>query len=268
MTKPEYEAARKIERDREQAETTAIYMAIRAKAMKVKRDVLLVDFVALSLDNDICTDMDVVLNLNEWMTPKLARDYVAKAQTIEEKLRSLTGAAFNALIFDLTYGDISDVDCYRNDISKVVGDLMKTYEVDEKAVIAKVKADSPELYEEPKPKEEKAKPAPKKAAKKAAKKTAAKKAAKPTGKSAAANDLDDEDLDKLAVALSTDEPDTCKFCRCTDAMASEGGCRWANTARTVCSSADCVEKFETEGGEFSADDFDDDDFDDDEENED
>lgn len=224
MTRAEYEEQQKLDKQREQAETTAIYQAIRNKAKVGSRDALLVNYVILSLDQETCTDADTVLELNGWMTPEIKSNWRKQAEIIDEKLRELKATAFNALIFDLSYGDLSDSECYRDDISKVVGDLMETYGVDEKAVVAAVKAKHPELYPVPKPKEEKpakAKPAAKKAAKKGAKSKPTELSAegkqrvadaikkdvaarvKPTGKSAAAHDVDDEELDELADNLAS-----------------------------------------------------------------
>jgi len=220
MTKADYEAQVKLDKEREQAETTAIYQAIRTKAKQGSRDALLVNYVILALDQNVCTELDIVLELNGWMTPELKHRWDKQAELIDVKLRELKATAFNALIFDLSYGDLSDAECYRDDTTKVVGDLMDKYGVDEKAVVEAVKAKHPELYPAPKPKEEKpAKPTAKKAAKKGAKskpselsaegkqrvadaiKRAVAARAKPTGKAAAAHDLDDEDLPDF------DEPD-------------------------------------------------------------
>jgi hypothetical protein len=171
------------------------------------------------------------------------------------------------LLFDLRHIEMSDCEGWNdNERLKDLLELVGKYRVNSDEVIQGVMDANPELYDEPKPKEEKAKATPKKAAKKATKKAPAKKAAKPTGKSAAANDVDftDEEVDKLATVLA-DTPDTnlkpakpgtCRFCGCTDDKACEGGCAWIDETRTVCSSDECCEELEAER-EAEDDDFDD-----------
>lgn len=44
------------------------------------------------------------------------------------------------------------------------------------------------------------------------------------------------------------EPGTCKFCGCTEDAACEGGCAWVDKEQTVCSSDECIEKYNAERG--------------------
>jgi hypothetical protein len=46
-----------------------------------------------------------------------------------------------------------------------------------------------------------------------------------------------------SVKLPPAPPGRCRYCRCTDARACEGGCAWYDRERTVCDSPDCVLKF-------------------------
>lgn len=211
------------------AERMALYMSIRAEYAKINRDTALVEFVVRALDGNNSEDPSMAFELNNWeKTGRWDKDNLL----LNEKVTTLKGKAFVSYLFDLMYSDLSDADGWR-DFSKELKELTDKYDVDTKAVLAKVRTEHPELYVEPKPKEGKA-AAPKKGAKSkslelspegkqrvadAIKKAVASRA-KPTGKSAAANDLDDEDLDKLATALadtSTDEV-------VNDAAADASGC--------------------------------------------
>lgn len=44
------------------------------------------------------------------------------------------------------------------------------------------------------------------------------------------------------------EPGTCKFCGCDDENACEDGCAWVDKEQTVCSSDECVAKYNAERG--------------------
>lgn len=44
-------------------------------------------------------------------------------------------------------------------------------------------------------------------------------------------------------------PGICRYCRCTDQRPCSGGCGWLDEEHTLCSSHDCMQRFNAEHGE-------------------
>jgi ParB family chromosome partitioning protein len=216
VEREEAEEKKKLAEERKVAERMALYIAIRAEAAKGDRDAALVEYVVYTMDRETTVDPENLFKLNAWEIPQ--GRWQEQRAVLVEKIRTLKGKAFVAYVFDLTYGSLSEWQSWsERDDNVTLDELLQKYGVDVDAVLAKLKLERPELYPADKPKP--AKPAPKTPAKKAieaavakrmkaakkktaAKKVPAKKAARATGKAAAANDVDDGELDELADNLT------------------------------------------------------------------
>lgn len=238
--KAAHEAKVKLVTAQRDAERRALYLAVRAEAAKASRDLVLLDYVEHTLDRENTVDPEDIFKLNGWKIPQghwgVQRDFLSK------KLQALKGAEFNVFIFDLTYGDAYECDTWNAvECWETVEKLVNEYNLDPDSILAKLKADRPDLYPAEKPVEvavpKAAKKAAKKTAKKAVKKVAAKtpklsaegrqriadamkkrfaeRTAKATGKAAAANDnLGDDDDSSLAAPPAPDSQ--CSECRVMD----------------------------------------------------
>jgi ParB family transcriptional regulator, chromosome partitioning protein len=233
----------KLLADQKAAERSVLYMAVRAEVAKGTRDAVLVDYVIHALDRETTVDVADIFKLNGWTVP--SGRWQDQEKLLVDKLRTLKGPEFNAYIFDLTHGDIHECESWNErETWQTLYELLETHNLDPDSILAKLKADRPDLYpvetpaEPAAPKAAKAaKKAAKKTAKKAAKKVAAKmpklsaegrqriaeamkkrfveRTANVRGKAAAANDnLDDDDDSPIAVAPA---PGTqCSECRVMD----------------------------------------------------
>lgn len=189
--KAAHEAKAKLIADQKAAERSALYLAVRAEAVKGTRDAVLVDYVVHTLDRETTVDVADIFKLNGWTMP--SGSWQDQEKLLVDKLHTLQGPEFNAYVFDLTYGDLHECDSWNErETWQTLYELLETHNLDPDSIVSKLKADRPDLY----PVEKLAEPTAPEAAKKAAKKTA-KKAAKKVAAKVGSRELSAESKKRI-----------------------------------------------------------------------